>query len=66
MSERGYVIDRANDRAMQIDEAVDAEIRYQASLIPVGEPVDCSKCGEWSGRIVFGACATCIDKYRLH
>lgn len=30
-----------------------------------GKPGDCDYCGEWSGRLVKGACAPCRDKYGL-
>lgn len=39
--------------------------RAKASQIPVGNPGDCDLCGEWSGRLVSGACAPCRDRHRL-
>jgi hypothetical protein len=39
--------------------------RDQAARIPVGNAGDCDLCGEWSGRLVGGACARCRDKWRL-
>lgn len=36
-----------------------------AQEIPVGEPGDCEYCGEWSGRLVQGACCPCRDRYKL-
>lgn len=33
--------------------------------IPKGRPGECDLCGEWSGRLVRGACAPCRDRYRL-
>ena len=35
------------------------------SEMPKGEPGECELCGEWSGRLVRGACAPCRDKYKL-
>ncbi len=65
MSERGDIIDQANERAA-IDTALsEAAIRAKAAAIESGEPGDCDLCGEWSGRLVNGACARCRDKYRL-
>lgn len=32
---------------------------------PAGNPGDCDLCGEWSGRLVGGACAPCRDKHKL-
>jgi hypothetical protein len=63
MSERGDVIDQANDKAVALTDSVVAEIRYQASHIPPGEPGECELCGEWSGRLVLGCCAPCRDKW---
>lgn len=65
MSERGDVIDRANERAEQILEAEIDEVRHRAQSIPVGEPGDCDLCGGWSGRLVNGVCAPCRDLHRL-
>jgi len=39
-------------------------IRAQAKLDP-GIEGDCELCGEWSGRLINGACAPCRDKYKL-
>ena len=40
-------------------------IRDAAKPIPEGAPGDCDLCGEWSGRLVNGACAPCRDHYKL-
>ena len=65
MSDRGDLIDRANDKAQAGIDAAEAEIRYQAGRIPAGEPGVCDMCGGWSGRLVGGVCAPCRDKYSL-
>lgn len=65
MSERGDVIDQANDKAAALVDSVATEIRYQASRMPVGEPGYCHKCGEYSARLVGNACAPCRDHYKL-
>ncbi len=44
---------------------LDAKIREVAHDIPPGEEGDCELCGEWSGRLIGGACAPCRDKYKL-
>ena len=31
--------------------------------LPEGVAGDCDLCGEWSGRLIDGACAPCRDKY---
>lgn len=58
-------IDIANDRAEADTERAIAAARSGAAVIPSGEPGDCDFCGEWSGRLVGGACAPCRDKRRL-
>jgi hypothetical protein len=65
MSDRGDIIDQANDRAAEFVGDREAEIRRQAMAIPAGMPGDCEYCGEWFGRLVSGACAPCRDRYRL-
>lgn len=65
MSECGDVVDRANDLAAAQAQAAEAEIRYQANHMPAGEPGNCDLCGQWSGRLVRGVCASCRDRYRL-
>ena len=57
------------DRQLARDEVLDAAnlkaIREQAAQIPVGKPGDCDLCGEWSARLVGGACAPCRDRHKL-
>jgi hypothetical protein len=65
MSERGDVIDRANALAEREATAVLAAIRTHVARIPAGSAGECELCGEWSGRLVNGACAPCRDKYKL-
>lgn len=65
MSERGDIIDQANDKAAALVDAQAAEIRYQAQHMPAGEPGYCRKCGDYSARLVGMACAPCRDYYKL-
>lgn len=65
MSERGDIIDQANERASLDTDNCVAQARAMAARIPVGNPGECELCGEWSGRLVEGACARCRDRYRL-
>ncbi|CAB4198963.1 hypothetical protein UFOVP1326_9 [uncultured Caudovirales phage] len=37
----------------------------EKAVIPAGAPGDCDFCGEWTGRLVLGACAPCRDKLGL-
>ena len=57
------------DDADRADKVIDAELRSQIAAtrkdIPAGNPGECDLCGEWSGRLVNGACAPCRDKYGL-
>lgn len=45
-----------------IDDNVKVAMR-RAAEIPIGNPGECSLCGEWSGRLVNDACSPCRDKY---
>ena len=65
MSERGDIIDQANDKAAALVEAQEAEIRYQAQHMLSGEPGYCQRCGEYSARLVGNVCAPCRDHYKL-
>ncbi len=40
-------------------------IQADAKEIPPGVPGDCDLCGEYSSRLIGGACAPCRDKYDL-
>ncbi len=58
-------IDQTDERDMPLLEANVAAVRARAAAIPVGEPGECEHCGEYTPRIVRGACAPCRDKYNL-
>ena len=52
----------------QAREMMDREAAIAAAPSPVlatGVTGDCDYCGEWSGRLVGGACAPCRDKFKL-
>ena len=55
-------VDFANQR---IEEDLQRRIAAARADIPVGVQGECDMCGEWSGRLVNGACAPCRDKYSL-
>ena len=55
-------VDFANQR---IEEYLQRRIAAARADIPVGVEGECDMCGEWSGRLVNGACAPCRDKYNL-
>jgi hypothetical protein len=65
MSDRGDLIDRANDKAAAALDAAEAEIRYRAQRMAVGTPGYCCKCGGYSARLVGAVCAPCRDFYKL-
>ncbi len=58
-------IDSVNDIAQAERDRAIHEARIRAYQIEVGTPGDCDFCGEWSGRLVGGACAPCRDKRSL-
>ena len=41
------------------------DVREQAARIEPGAPGECELCGEWTGRLIRGACAPCRDRYKL-
>lgn len=57
----------------EFDNASELEQKYRDAAIekargkPLdpGKPGDCEMCGEWSGRLIEGACAPCRDRYKL-
>ena len=54
------------DRAQEkIEENLAKSIAATRSDIPPGVPGDCDCCGEWSGRLIKGACAYCRERYNL-
>lgn len=54
------------DRAGELIEIATTDaIRNASKPIAPGEPGDCEYCGEWSGRLVHGACAPCRDERKL-
>lgn len=58
-------VDITQQRAEAALEAHIEATRRKAAAIPAGEPGECDLCGEWSGRLVNGACAPCRDKRGL-
>jgi hypothetical protein len=58
-------IDIANDNAAADLARREHAARLAASQIPAGTPGDCDLCGEWTARLVGGACARCCDHYRI-
>lgn len=58
-------IDFAQDREQQDTANALAAVRTAAAKIPEGTKGDCDLCGEFTMRLVEGACAPCRDKYRL-
>lgn len=54
------------DNAQEREEIARADaIRAASKPLAAGEAGECDLCGEWSGRIVGGACAPCRDKFHL-
>lgn len=64
MSEHDANGDLANEISqIRLDSQIQ-DIRNRAKLA-VGVAGDCDLCGEWSSRLVTGACCPCRDKYKL-
>lgn len=57
--------DMANDHIEKMEERNIAAIRAAAAEIPEGLPGICDSCEEESGRLVFGFCAPCRDRFKL-
>ena len=57
-------VDISNDNIQHDIERRVEDVRRNAEL-PPGEPGDCERCGEWSGRLVNGVCAPCRDRHKL-
>lgn len=55
-------IDLAQQREQELRDDALAKVPHD---IPPGVPGDCDLCGDWSGRLIGGACAPCRDRYRL-
>lgn len=63
-----HLADEADIAARNEQTEVDAgvmRVRKAAAKIPEGTPGDCDLCGEWTGRLVGGACAPCRDRHKL-
>ncbi len=57
-------VDIASDRTQL---AIDAKLQEisDAAKLDKGVEGDCDLCGEWTSRLIGGACAPCRDKYKL-
>jgi hypothetical protein len=57
-------LDRVQEK---IDKELDDRIKAVTAKadLPPGKPGDCELCGEWSGRLIDGACAPCRDHFNL-
>jgi len=56
-------VDRANQ---EVEYSLAEALRKNRSpYFTQGPTGDCEYCGEWSARLVGGACAPCRDRYKL-
>ena len=62
LGSEGWVMADAKLTGQQEKFALGVASRDVAAM-PVGEPGECSGCGEMSGRLVNGYCAPCRDRY---
>lgn len=58
------MVDIANEFTEKFEASKIADIRRKA-VLEKGVEGDCDLCGEWSGRLIGGACAPCRDRYKL-
>lgn len=59
------IADDADEHSAPILDAKLKEIHHRATLIPVGEPGECDRCGDEFPRLVNGVCCRCRDKFKL-
>jgi len=59
------VTDWIDDSVAKQEKELEARIQAARGQIPPGSEGECDLCGEWSGRLVNGACSPCRDKYEL-
>jgi hypothetical protein len=57
-------MDEADIAQVEIEREAERNKRPPYTL-PTGSAGDCELCGEWSGRLVNGACAPCRERHRL-
>jgi hypothetical protein len=57
-------IDLAQEREYIATNSAINQVREQAARIEPGTPGCCYLCGEWSPRLIQGACAPCRDRYK--
>ena len=55
------IIDDANDHRDKEEARCIKAVRDEAAKMQTGTPGDCDFCGEWTSRLVGGACAPCRD-----
>lgn len=59
------ILDEIEEIERPILEARIRAVSAKAAAMPKGEPGECDKCGEPSGRLVNRVCAPCRDKRKL-
>ena len=57
--------DAADIAGDNIDDDLARRVAATRADIPPGIAGDCELCGEWSGRLIGGACSPCRDKFGL-
>lgn len=57
--------DLTQEREQVASESAIDRIRAAAAEIKPGVAGECELCGEWSGRLIKGACAPCREKWRM-
>ncbi len=59
--------DEADRAASEVDRHLAESLRIQATRAKLepGVPGECDMCGEYTQRLINGACAPCRDRYKL-
>lgn len=58
-------MDEADRAAPEVERSLAESLRKCRAEIQPGNPGDCDLCGEWTARLIAGACAPCRDKFKL-
>jgi hypothetical protein len=57
-------VDNTNQKTQFFDSKIIKRIREKSEIKP-GKPGDCDLCGEYTVRLIGGACVACRNKYKL-
>lgn len=61
MTKESDFLDEASNLTIMETESLVNASRKAVQEMPVGEPGECSECGEFNQRLVYGKCSPCRD-----